>query len=89
MKVEIWGTSDGRSTEIVDHEVWGYVPPPEPEYYPDPTLPTGTIKQIDWAVGGVKAKFTHIIRDTDGEITNEKTYYSNYQPWSAKYLVGE
>lgn len=89
MKMEIYGTSDGRTTEIKDHKVWGYISPPPPEYYPDPSLPTGTKKQIDWAVGGVKAKFTHVIRNASGEITSEKIYSSNYRPWAAKYLVDE
>lgn len=89
MKIEIYGTSDGRTTEIKDHEVWGYVPPPPPEYYPDPSLPTGVKKQIDWAVAGVRAKFTHVIKNAEGEVTHEQTYYSNYRPWAAKYLVGE
>jgi vancomycin resistance protein YoaR len=89
MKMEIYGTGDGRTTEIKDHEVWGYVNPLPTEYYPDPSLPTGVKKQIDWAVAGVKAKFTHVIRDATGEITSEETYKSSYRPWSAKYLVGE
>ncbi len=89
MKMEIYGTSDGRTTEIKDHQVWGYVPPLPPEYYPDPSLPAGTKKKIDWAVAGVKAKFTHVIRNAAGEIVSEKTYSSNYRPWAAKYLVGE
>lgn len=88
LKIEIYGTSDGRATEIKDHQVWGYVPPLPTEYYPDPSLPTGVKKQIDWAVAGVKAKFTHIIRNAAGEITHQETYSSNYRPWSAKYLVG-
>lgn len=89
MKVELYGTSDGRTTEITDHQVWDYTPPPPPEYYPDPSLPVGTIKQVDWAVAGAKAKFTHIIKNAEGEVVSKKTYYSSYQPWSAKYLVGE
>ncbi len=89
MKVELYGTSDGRTTEITDHQVWGYTPPPPPEYYPDPSLPAGTTKQVDWAVAGAKAKFTHLIKNAQGEIVSEETYYSNYRPWSAKYLVGE
>ncbi len=89
MKMEIYGTGDGRTTEIKDHEVWGYSSPPAPEYYPDPSLPTGVKKQIDWSVGGVKAKFTHIIRDADDKIISEETYKSSYRPWAAKYLVGE
>ncbi|MBU0576063.1 VanW family protein [Patescibacteria group bacterium] len=89
MKMEIYGTDDGRTTEITDHEVWGYVSPPPPEYYPDPLLPAGVKKQVDWAVAGVKTKFTHVIKNAKGEITSEKTYHSNYLPWAAKYLVGE
>lgn len=89
MKIEIYGTSDGRTTEIKDHQVWGYVNPPPAEYYPDPTLPRGVKKQIDWSVAGVKAKFTHVIRNAAGEIVSEETYKSSYRPWAAKYLVGE
>jgi vancomycin resistance protein YoaR len=89
MKMEVYGTSDGRTTEIKDHKVWGYTSPPPPEYYPDPSLPAGIKKQIDWSVGGVKAKFTHIIRNAEGEVISEETYSSNYRPWAAKYLVGE
>lgn len=88
MKVEIYGTSDGRSTEIVDHEVWGYVGPPPTEYYPDPSLKPGQRRQIDWAVGGVKAKFTNVVKDKDGTIIRQDTYNSAYKPWSAKYLIG-
>lgn len=88
MKVEIYGTSDGRTTEIKNHEVWGYIAPPPSEYYPDPSLPAGVVKQIDWSVAGMKAKFTHVIRDKEGNITHEQTYYSNYRPWAAKFLVG-
>lgn len=89
MKIEIYGTSDGRTTQIVDHETWGYQPPPPPEYYPESSLPTGKTEQIDWAVAGIKAKFTHQVFDANGELMRENTYYSNYRPWSAKYLVGE
>lgn len=88
MKIEIYGTSDGRTTEIKDHQVWGYVPPLPTQYIPDPSLPKGVKRQIDWSVAGVKAKFTHVIRDAAGNITHEETYNSNYRPWAAKYLVG-
>ncbi len=88
MFVEIYGTSDGRTTEIVDYKKWGYSPPAPTQYFPDPSLAPGQLKQIDWAASGIKAEFTHIIRDKDGNITSEKTYTSNYRPWSAKYLRG-
>lgn len=89
MFVEIYGTSDGRTAEISDHVTWDYRPAPPPEFYPDPSLPSGVRKQIDWAAAGIKAKFTNTVRDANGEIISQETYTSNYKPWSAKYLVGE
>jgi len=88
MTVKIYGTSDGRTSEIVNCKSWGYQAALEPVYIPDPSLPTGKIKQIDWASSGIKAEFTNIIRDKFGEIIREDYYYSNYRPWSAKYLQG-
>lgn len=88
MKTEIYGTSDGRQTEIIEHTVWDPRPAPPAEYYPDPSLPAGTTRQIDWAVGGVKTRVINQIRDADGEVIREDEYYSNYRPWAAKYLQG-
>lgn len=88
MKIEIYGTSDGRTIEISDYKKWGYSPPPPAQYYPDPSLPTGKLKQIDWAASGIKASFIHTIKDKDGNTISQKTYTSSYQPWAAKFLQG-
>jgi vancomycin resistance protein YoaR len=88
MTVKIYGSSDGRSTEIIDYKSWGYQSAPEPVYIPDPNLPSGTVKQVDWASSGIKAEFTNVIKDKFGEIIREDYYYSYYRPWSAKYLQG-
>jgi vancomycin resistance protein YoaR len=88
MKVEIYGTSDGRTTEIVDHKTWGQRGAPAPAYYPTTEIPAGTFKQIDWAVSGIKASFKNVVKDKNGKLIREEEYYSNYVPWSAKYLQG-
>lgn len=88
MTVKIYGTSDGRSTEIINYKSWGYQAPPAPVYIPDPNLPPGTVKQIDWSSSGIKAEFTNVIKDKFGEIIREDYYYSYYRPWSAKFLQG-
>jgi len=88
MKVELYGTSDGRTTEISDYKSWDYRDPLPTEYVPDPSLPPGKLKQIDWSASGIKAQFVHTIKDKNGETIRQKTYYSNYKPWSAKYLQG-
>ena len=88
MTVKIYGTSDGRTTEINDYKKWGYASAPAPQYIPDPSLAPGQLKQIDWAASGIKAEFTNVIRDASGEIIREDYYYSSYSPWAAKYLQG-
>lgn len=88
MNVEIYGTYDGRTSEITDYKKWGEVGPLPTEYYPTNELPTGVKEQVDWAVGGVKTEFTHTVKDKDGKVIHSDKYYSNYRPWSAKYRVG-
>ncbi|MEA2056749.1 MAG: VanW family protein [Patescibacteria group bacterium] len=88
MKVEIYGTKDGRTTQISNYQQWGYRPPPAPEYIPDQSLAPGQTKQIDWSTSGIKASFDWIVKDAENNVIREKTYYSSYRPWSAKYLQG-
>jgi len=87
MKVEIYGTSDGRTSEISNTKLWGESPPPAPLYQDDSSLPAGTVKQVDWAAWGARASFDwKVVRS--GEMLHQKTFYSNYQPWQAVYLRG-
>lgn len=88
MFVELYGTSDGRTTEITNYQSWDYRPPLPNEYIPDASLAPGQLHQVDWAASGIKTQFTHIVRDKDGNVMSEKNYYSNYRPWSAKFLQG-
>lgn len=85
--VEIYGTSDGRSSEILNHIVYDVVPALPDQYIDDPTLSPGEVKQIDWAAGGAKAKFEYVVR-RNGEVINEKTFNTVYKPWAAKFLRG-
>lgn len=88
MFVDLYGTSDGRTAEIIDHKTWNARPALPAEYIPDPTLPAGTLKQVDWAAPGINASFVNVVKDKDGKTLREDKYVSNYRPWSAKYLQG-
>lgn len=85
--IEIYGTSDGRVATIGEPKVWGVSPPPPSIYQDDPTLPTGTLKQVDWAAWGAKASFEYkVVRN--GETIMEKTFATAYRPWANVYLRG-
>lgn len=88
MYCKLYGTSDGRSTEIVKYKKWGQTPALPTVYIPDPSLKPGQLKQIDWSASGIKAEFTNVIRDKNGQTTREDYYYSGYRAWSAKFLQG-
>jgi vancomycin resistance protein YoaR len=85
--VEIYGTNDGRESTISNHVVWDVTPPPPDVYVDDATLAPGTVRQVDWKAWGAKAKFDYMV-ERDGEIIYEKTFYSTFKPWSAKFLRG-
>lgn len=88
MFVTIYGTNDGRTTEISEYKKWDSRGAPPAQYIDDPSLPPGKLVQIDFAVGGIKAQFKHTVRDKTGNLMYENVYYSNYIPWSAKYRRG-
>lgn len=88
MSCKLYGTSDGRSNEIVNYKKWGASPPLPTVYIDTPELPSGKLEQIDWSASGIKAEFTNVIRDRDGQVIREDYYHSSYRPWAAKYLRG-
>jgi vancomycin resistance protein YoaR len=84
---EIYGTNDGRVSKISKPTISNLTPPPEDLYQDDPSLPAGTLKQIDWKAWGAKVTYTYNV-SRDGETIFQKTFVSNYQPWQAVYLRG-
>lgn len=83
----LYGTGDGRKSQILNQKLWGVSPPPPDLYQDDPTLPKGTVKQVDFSAWGAKASFDYLV--TRGNDTLEQTtFYSNFQPWQAVYLRG-
>ena len=84
---ELYGTADGRTVGLSKTRLWDQIPPPPDLYQDDPTLPAGTVKQIDWNAWGAKAAFDWQVTRA-GEVLQERTFYSNYRPWQAIFLRG-
>ena len=84
---EIYGTDDARVVEITKPVITSVTAPPEDLYQDDPTLPLGTIKQIDFKAWGAKVNISYKVT-RNGEELFSKTFYSNFRPWQAIYLRG-
>lgn len=83
----LYGASDGREVMTSKPTITNQTPAPEPLYQDDPTLPKGTVKQVDYAALGATVS---IIREVkrDGKIILSDKFVSNYRPWQAVYLRG-
>jgi len=87
LSFDLYGTSDGRQALISDQKVWDVTAPPPDLYQDDPTLPKGTVKQVDFAAWGTKASF-HYNVTRNGETLEDTDFLSDFRPWQAIYLRG-
>lgn len=83
----IYGTKPDREVELEGPIVTNETPPKEPVYEVDPSLPPGTIKQIDWANKGADVTIYRIIKQ-NGQVVKRERFDSHYQPWADVFLVG-
>lgn len=85
--VDLYGTSDGRVVTLTKPIVTNQTPAPAELRQDDPTLPKGTVKQVDWAAAGATVTFGRTVVK-NGETLAKETWRSNYKAWQAVYLVG-
>lgn len=85
--VEIYGTNDGRVASVSEPKIWGVTGPLPTAYQDDPTIPSGQLRQVDWAASGAKTSFEYKV-ERNGEVLQDKVFSSNYRPWASVYLRG-
>jgi hypothetical protein len=51
-------------------------------------LAPGEKKRVENAIPGIKTSFDWTVYTASGDILHQKTFFSHYQAWGAKYLVG-
>lgn len=83
----IYGTSDGRVAQLTKPVVTNQTPPPPDLFQDDPTLPAGSVKQVDFAAWGAKVRFDYTVT-RNNEVLEKQTFLSDFQPWQAVFLKG-
>jgi len=83
----LWGTKPDWTVEVSKPEYEDVKPPPPPVYQEDPSLPKGTIKQVDWAKEGMTVHVWRTVTRGD-QVLEKREFVSVYQPWRAVYLYG-
>jgi vancomycin resistance protein YoaR len=87
LSVFLYGTSDGRTVKLTRPVVSNRIPAPPDIYRDDPTLPKGTVKQIDFSAEGSRVSFTRVVTKNNKQIISEN-FVSNYAPWQSVFLRG-
>lgn len=84
---KFYSTSDGRQVKVEPPLITNVVPHGPDIYEEDPTLPQGTVKQVDWAVDGADVTVKRLVT-RNGEVLYEDMVFTRYEPWQAVYKVG-
>lgn len=82
-----YSTSDGRKVKVDAPVIENIVPHGPAIYEDDPTLPPGTVKQVDWAVDGADVTVTRVVT-RDGQELYKDVVFTRYEPWQAVYKLG-
>lgn len=85
---EIYGTKDGRKSEVSDSVVTDVTQPPAPSYTETETLAPGVKKKIDSAHPGATARF-HYKVTRGSQVLEDRDFVSKYVPWQEKWLIGK
>ena len=85
--VDLYGTSDGRAVNLTKSVITNQTPPPPELRQDDPSLPKGTVKQVDFPAWGAQVSFSRTVK-RGSETLIKETFKSSYKAWQAVYLVG-
>ena len=84
---ELWGTSDGRTSQISTPQILSTTPVGAPIYEDTDKLPKGEQKQVEKPHDGAVAIATYTV-SRGGQVINKQVFKSIYKPWPARFLVG-
>ena len=83
---KFYGTPTEREVIVSEPVIDNISKPAAPVYEADPTLPRGTVKQIDWAKDGMDVTVTRLVKEDDS-VLYEDEIVSRYRSWRAVYQV--
>lgn len=84
---EFYGTKPNRTVEMEEPIMENIIKSGPAIYTDDPTLKKGVTKQIDFAHDGADVTVWRKIL-VNGQVVKRERFFSRYQPWVARYLVG-
>jgi vancomycin resistance protein YoaR len=88
VRFEIWGPPTGRTVTFTTPIIKNVVRATDSVQHTT-SIPVGTKKRIEYPVNGMQAWVTRTVRDANGAVIHDETWYSNYKRVNGIVLVGE
>jgi len=87
LTVSVFGAPRDYTVSVARPVTLSTTPSPADRLIPDPTLPAGQRRQVDWAAPGAQIRVTRSFL-RDGKVFRTDTMNSTYVPWPNIYMVG-
>jgi vancomycin resistance protein YoaR len=82
-----YSTPSGRDVKLTPTKANEIKAGPRLPDVPDPTLPKGTRKQLEWSADGVDTTIRRVVT-AGGKTVASDAFFSRYMPWREKWAVG-
>lgn len=86
--VNLYGKDLGYNVELGEPDVQNRTDPPADVEVIDDNLAPGQRRQVEEAKPGVEVTLPRTVTNRDGEIVRQDYFYSNFQAWGNRFLVG-
>ncbi|MPM86784.1 hypothetical protein SDC9_133876 [bioreactor metagenome] len=84
---KFYSTSDGRSVNWSSTGPTDIIEPADPLYRENPDLPTGKIKQVEYAADGATVVVNRTVT-RGGQVLYNDNFTTKYEPWQAVFEYG-
>jgi vancomycin resistance protein YoaR len=86
--VNLYGPDLGYSVEMGEPVISSETDPPSDVEILDESLAPGQRRQVEEARPGLEITLPRTVTNRNGEVVRQDYFYSNFQPWANRYLVG-
>ena len=86
--VNLYGPDLGYSVDLGEPTIQNEQDPPPDVEIVDEDLAPGERRQVEQARAGMEVTLPRTVTNRNGEVVRQDYFYSNFQPWGNRYLVG-
>jgi vancomycin resistance protein YoaR len=86
--VNLYGPDLGYSVELGEPTIQNRAAPPSDVEVVDESLAPGERRQVEQAKEGMEVTLPRTVTNRAGEVVRQDYFYSNFQAWGNRYLVG-